>query len=125
MQGIYIIADAQGRVYYVGRSKHLDTRSWDHLRKLETKNEVSKMYEILREINKIEKVGCYVVEESLLNLDLQKLEKKYIQEYRPVLNTLVPKDCIAYIDQVHDGITAITLAEQHGRISLEAYRQVW
>ena len=50
MVGIYVIADADGRVYYVGKSKQIEKRAKQHLREMSRDEDdwrKNKMYWIL------------------------------------------------------------------------------
>ena len=128
MKGIYIIADKEGRIYYVGRSQSIDTRARSHLAKIIQDREYykkTKMYLLLEDLTAKVELGCYVVVESLMRIDLRKLEKEYIVKFKPILNTLVPSGCEKYIDKVETAEDVIKLAGLHGYWSLEEFRRIW
>ena len=128
MRGIYAIADQDGRVYYIGRSQQIDMRAWDHLAKIKQDRlqyKKTKMYLLLQDLTKEVELRCYAIVESLMRIDLRKLEKEYIIKFKPILNTLVPSGCEKYIDKVETAEDVIKLAGLHGYWPLEEFRRIW
>lgn len=132
MKGIYAITDCDGRVYYVGQSKDLESRAKQHLREIKKDRndyDKNKMYWILGIMYEC----CYHtlnfqvldIDENWTEEDLLEIEADTTRELKPVLNTQVPKDCIRYIDNIWSVTDAIVQAEENGRWDFGELPKLW
>lgn len=129
MCGIYVIADASGRVYYVGKSKHIEKRAKQHLYEMsrdEDDYRKSKMYWILGRMYYTQPIdlGLYVVgecEEEWLDFHEQRIMRKL----EPVLNSIVPPGCRRVMHKIDTVTDAIVYADQNTKWDFSHLQRLW
>ena len=131
MKGIYAITDSDGRVYYVGQSKNLEVRAYQHLNAIKKgyPEGNNKMYWLLGNmfINDIVHLQFQVLREweDKENVDLRLEERKIIQMLKPVLNSQVPDGCLIYMRRINSVVDAVTIADENGRWRFGDKRIIW
>ena len=131
MKGIYAITDSDGRVYYVGQSKNLEVRAYQHLNAIKKgyPEGNNKMYWLLENmfINDIVHLQFQVLREweDKENVDLRLEERKIIQMLKPVLNSQVPDGCLIYMRRINSVVDAVTIADENGRWRFGDKRIIW
>lgn len=133
MKGIYVIVEENSGIMYVGQSKQIEERVWQHYKIIQDEEEYdkTKMYWILGRMKEDPwmRLHCYILEEysSLENVDLREKEKEWIKILKPVLNTQVPQGCIRYIDMVQNVVDAYVIATENKQYDINNIggRKVW
>lgn len=131
MKGIYAITDSDGRVYYVGQSKNLEVRAYQHLNAIKKgyPEGDNKMYWLLGNmfVNDIVHLQFQVLHEweDKEDIDLQLEEKEVIQMLKPVLNSQVPNGCVIYMRYINSVVDAVTTADKNGKWQFGDRRIIW
>ena len=129
MIGIYVIADADGRVYYVGKSKHIEKRAKQHLYEMsrdESDWRKNKMYWLLGRMYYTQPIdlGLYVAgecEEAWLDFH----EQRIMKQLQPVLNSIVPPGCRRVIQEIDTVTDAIVYADQNTKWDFGHLKRLW
>ena len=129
MIGVYVIADADGRVYYVGKSKQIEKRAKKHLYEMSREENdwrKNKMYWLLGRMYYTQPMdlGLYVIRECKEE-ELKVLEEKMIRVLKPVLNSQIPVGGEKFIDDIECVTDAVVYADWNGLKNFNGLKRLW